>query len=97
MDIHPFEVLLKPLVTEKNAIVQDAYNQYAFKVNTKANKNQVKHAIELAFDVTVTGVNVSVVKGKMKRFGPRITRRPSWKKAIVSLRVGDKIQIFEGT
>ena len=97
MDMHPFEVLLRPLITEKNALVQDVYNQYAFEVDTKANKRQVKHAIELAFDVTVTSVNVSVVKGKMKRFGPRITRKPSWKKAIVSLRAGDKIQIFEGT
>ena len=97
MDIHPFDVLLRPIITEKHARAQDALNQYAFEVDKRANKRQIKQAIEMSFDVTVTGVNVSVMKGKSKRFGPRSIKRPSWKKAVVSLSAGDKIQVFEGT
>ena len=78
MDIHPFDVLLRPIITEKHALAQDALNQYAFEVDKRANKRQIKQAIEMSFDVTVTGVNVSVMKGKSKRFGPRSIKRPSW-------------------
>ena len=96
MTLHVFQVLRRPLITEKNTILQDAQNKYAFEVDRRANKAQVKAAVERSFSVSVSDVNVIMVKGKRKRFGRRFTRRPSWKKAVVSLKAGDKIQIFEG-
>ena len=96
MTLHVFQVLRRPLITEKNTILQDAQNKYAFEVDARANKAQVKAAVERSFSVSVSDVNVIMVKGKRKRFGRRFTRRPSWKKAVVSLKAGDKIQIFEG-
>lgn len=96
MTLHVFQVLRRPLITEKSTIFQDGQNKYAFEVDRRANKAQVKSAVERSFSVSVTDVNVIVVKGKRKRFGRRFTRRPSWKKAVVSLKAGDKIQIFEG-
>jgi large subunit ribosomal protein L23 len=94
--MHTFEVLRRPLITEKSTILQDAQNKYAFEVDTRANKVQVKSAVEEAFNVKVTDVNIATIKGKRKRFGPKLVKRPSWKKAVVSLRPGDRIQIFEG-
>ena len=94
--MHTFEVLRRPLITEKSTIMQDAQNKYAFEVDPRANKVQVKSAVEEAFNVKVTEVNIATIKGKRKRFGPRLVQRPSWKKAVVSLRPGDRIQIFEG-
>ena len=96
MTLHVFQVLRRPLITEKSTILQDGLNKYAFEVDTRANKVQVKTAVERSFSVKVTDVNMITVKGKRKRFGGRITRRPSWKKAVVSLKAGDKIQLFEG-
>ena len=96
MTLHVFQVLRRPLITEKNTILQDAQNKYAFEVDPRANKAQVKSAVERSFNVSVLDVNVLTVKGKRKRFGRRFIRRPSWKKALVSLKAGDKIQIFEG-
>ena len=96
MAMHNFEILLRPLITEKSTIIQDTKNKYGFEVDRRANKIQVKRAVEAAFGVTVTSVNIATVKGKRKRFGPRTVNRPSWKKAVVSLRSGDTIQIFEG-
>ncbi len=94
--MHTFEVLRRPLITEKSTILQDAQNKYAFEVDPRANKVQVKSAVEEAFNVKVVDVNMATVRGKRKRFGPRLVQRPSWKKAVVSLRPGDRIQIFEG-
>ena len=94
--MHTFEVLRRPLITEKSTILQDAQNKYAFEVDPRANKVQVKAAVEEAFSVKVTDVNMATIKGKRKRFGPRLVQRPSWKKAVVSLSPGDRIQIFEG-
>jgi large subunit ribosomal protein L23 len=96
MALHVFEVLLRPLITEKSTILQDGHNKYAFEVDSRANKVQVKTAVETSFSVKVTEVNILIVKGKRKRFGRRLVQRPSWKKAVVSLRTGDKIQLFEG-
>ena len=96
MPMHVFEVLRRPLITEKSTVLQDGYNKYAFEVDSRANKIQVRAAIEESFGVKVTGVNVLMVKGKRKRFGRKLVQQPSWRKAIVSLRPGDKIQLFEG-
>ena len=92
--MHLYEVLRRPLITEKNAVLQ-MEGKYAFEVAKEATKPQVKQAVELAFNVTVTGVNVMIMPGKERRIGRRNVRKPSWKKAIVTLQPGDKIEFFE--
>jgi large subunit ribosomal protein L23 len=93
--VHQYEVIRRPLVTEKNTGLH-AMGKYAFEVSKEANKQQVKEAVEKAFKVTVTGVNVVTVRGKMRRVGRRQVMTPPWKKAVVTLKPGDSIQIFEG-
>jgi len=93
--LHLYEVLRRPLITEKNAALQ-AQGKYAFEVAEEANKPQIKQAVEKAFTVKVTAVNVITVPGKMRRVGRRQVLTQSWKKAIVSLKPGDKIEFFEG-
>jgi large subunit ribosomal protein L23 len=83
------------VITEKNTSLQ-TLGKYAFEVAGEANKNQVKEAVERAFKVTVTAVNVTMVRGKMRRVGRRQTMTRSWKKAVVTLKEGDSIQFFEG-
>lgn len=92
MQMH--EVIRKPLITEKNAALQ-AQGKYAFEVDKRANKNLVKAAVEAGFKVTVTGVNVVMMRGKSKRMGRRLVQTPDWKKAVVTLKAGDKIELFE--
>jgi len=92
--VHLYEVLRRPLITEKNAILQ-SQGKYAFEVAGEANKYQVKQAVERAFKVKVTAVNMMNVRGKQKRLGRRIVQTPSWQKAIVTLKPGDKIEFFE--
>ena len=93
--MHLYEVLRRPLITEKNTGLQ-ALGKYAFEVAGTANKVQIKQAVEKAFGVKVTAVNVVNVRGKTRRVGrlPVLTR--SWKKAIITLQPGDSIQFFEG-
>ena len=93
--MHLYDVLRRPLVTEKNTILQ-AQNKYAFEVAKEANKPQIKQAVEKAFKVKVTTVNVTKVSGKMRRVGRRMVLTRPWKKAVVTLRPGDKIEFFEG-
>ena len=90
-----YDVIRRPLVTEKNTSLQ-AQGKYAFEVTRDANKVMVKGAVEKAFKVTVMSVNMMTVRGKEKRIGRRIVEGSSWKKAVVTLKAGDKIQIFEG-
>jgi large subunit ribosomal protein L23 len=92
--VHLYEVLRRPLVTEKNAALQ-ALGKYAFDVDEVATKPQVKQAVEKAFKVSVTAVNVMMVPGKTRRIGRREVKTQSWKKAIVTLKPGDKIELFE--
>ena len=89
-----YEVLKRPLVTEKSAGLQ-AEGKYAFEVDSRANKIQIKRAIEKAFKVKVTTVNVMTMPGKEKRVGRRMIMTQSWKKAIVTLQPGDNIELFE--
>ena len=93
--IHPYQVLLRPLITEK-ATNLAGDGKYAFAVDRRANKVQVRQAIETAFNVRVDKVNTMNVRGKRRQFGRRVRQSPSWKKAIVTLVEGDTIQIFEG-
>ena len=83
------------MITEKNAQMQ-VLNKYVFEVAADANKNQVKQAVETAFKVGVTNVNIMTVPGKMRRVGRRQVMTQSWKKAVVTLKDGDKIELFEG-
>ena len=93
--MHLYEVLRRPLITEKNTELQ-AQNKYAFEIAKEANKPLVKQAVEKAFKVRVTGVNVITVPGKTRRVGRQQVLTRSWKKAIVTLQAGDKIEFFEG-
>ena len=94
--MHLYQVLRRPLITEKNTTLQ-VQGKYAFEVAGEANKPQIKQAVEKAFKVKVTAVNVLTVPGKKRRVGRRAAvLTPSWKKAIVTLKPGDKIELFEG-
>jgi large subunit ribosomal protein L23 len=95
MAMHLYKVLERPLITEKNSALQ-AQGKYVFKVAQEANKEQIKQAVEKAFKVTVTGVNLMTVSGKRRRMRGREVTSPSWKKALVTLKSGDKIELFEG-
>jgi large subunit ribosomal protein L23 len=90
-----YEVIRRPLVTEKGTTLQAA-GKYCFEVASGANKVQIKQAVEKGFKVTVTSVNVMTVRGQERRVGRKQTVASSWKKAVVTLKAGDKIQIFEG-
>ncbi|HEY90961.1 MAG TPA: 50S ribosomal protein L23 [Dehalococcoidia bacterium] len=92
--MHLYDVLRRPLVTEKNAILQ-MEDKYVFEVARKATKPQIKQAVEKSFKVGVISVNVMTVPGKERRIGRRKVQTPSWKKAIVTLQTGDKIEFFE--
>jgi large subunit ribosomal protein L23 len=93
--MHLYEVLRRPLITEKNTLLQ-AQGRYAFEVAARANKQQIKQAVETAFKVGVTAVNTMTVPGKQRRVGRRQVLTSPWKKAIVTLKPGDKIELFEG-
>ena len=87
-----YNVLLTPVVSEKSTLVAEKNNQYVFKVDKRANKNDVKNAIELFFNVTVTAVQILNRKGKEKRYGRTIGRRSHEKKAYVSIKEGQTIK-----
>ena len=95
MSLHPGQVLIAPVVSEKS-YHQITENRYTFRVHKDAHKTQVRQAVEELFDVTVVGVNIIKVKPKPKRRGLIKGTRPGWKKAIVELKAGDRIEIFEG-
>lgn len=88
-----YDVLRRPVVTEKSTTLAEQ-GKYVFEVMDRASKARIKEAVQKAFGVTVKQVNVMNVEGKMKRFGRGIAKRPSWKKAIVTLKAGDKIEII---
>ena len=89
------EIIIKPVVTEKSVDLMQE-NKYCFRVAKDANKIEIKNAIEEIFKVTVINVNTVNVHGKMKRMGRTQGKAASWKKAVVTLREGDSIEVFEG-
>ena len=93
----PYQIVKYPLITEKSTILRENENKYTFRVDKRANKIEIKRAIEAIFiDVEVVAVNTLNVIGKPKRFrSNRRGRRPGWKKAIVTLRPGDAIEMYE--
>lgn len=88
--------IVRPLITEKSSAAYQNRGEYTFEVHPDASKPEIRSAIEQLFGVKVTGVWTSNVRGKEKRMGKSVGRRPNWKKAIVTLREGDTIEIFEG-
>lgn len=92
----PHDIIIKPIITEES-MNDMAYKKYTFKVDKRANKSEIKKAIEKIFDVKVEKVNTMNMLGKEKRMGVHVGRRPSWKKAIVTLTEDSKaIEFFEG-
>ncbi len=90
-----YEILRRPLITEKNTTLQ-SLGKYVFEVGKKANKRQIKEAVEKAFNVKVAAVNVIILPGQTKRVGRREVTTSPIKKAVVTLMPGDKIQLFVG-
>lgn len=91
-----FQTVVRPVVTEKTSAAYQARGEYVFQVAADATKPAIRAAIEKLFGVKVAGVWTMNVRGKMRRMGKTSGTRPNWKKAIVTLREGDKIEIFEG-
>ena len=89
-------IIISPLVTEKSTIQREGQNQYSFKVDKGANKIEIREAVERLFKVKVEEVRTAMMRGKIKRLGRRFGKRPDWKKAIVTLKEGDRIDFFEG-
>lgn len=92
----PENVIIKPLITEKGTRQQEKANEYLFAVDPKANKYQIREAVETIFSVNVVGVWTSNMEGKRKRVGRHIGKTRPWKKAIVRLKEKETIKIFEG-
>jgi len=90
------ELVKRPLITERTTKLMEE-NKYCFLVDPKANKTQIKQAIEEIFKVKVKEVNTFNRLGKIKRMGRHEGRRPSWKRAVVTLEAGSRIEFFEGT
>jgi large subunit ribosomal protein L23 len=94
MEVH--QIIRKLLVTEKSTVARDESNKYVFEVDRKANKVEIGRAVERLFKVKVVDVHVMHVLGKKKRMGRIIGQKSSWKKAIVTLTAGNRIDVIEG-
>ena len=92
----PHQVIIRPVISERSYNLIESEGQYTFQVDKRANKNQIRNAVEDAFDVTVARVNTVNVKSKPKRQGLTRGRTSTWKKAVVKLAPGDRIELFEG-
>lgn len=90
------KIIVKPVLTEKSTIETEKFNRYSFIVNNRANKNQIKNAIEKLFNVKVLSVNTTTKPGKLKRVGKFLAKRPMSKKAYVQIQAGQKIELFKG-
>ena len=94
MDLH--RVIKRPLITEKANLHKELSNQIALEVDRRANKIEIRRAVETLFKTDVLEVKTLNVQGKMRRVGKNVGRRPNWKKAIVRLAPGKRIEFFEG-
>ena len=90
------DVIKRPLITEKATLLKGTANAVLFAVDTRANKKEIRQAVEKMFKVKVVDVRTMTVAGKVKRRGRTVGLRPGWKKAVVTLKEGDKIEFFEG-
>jgi len=94
--MNPYDIIKRPLITEKTSIQKEDYNQMSFEVDRKANRVEIKRAIENIFKVNVDKVRTMQVKGKTKQRGRIVGKRRNWKKAVVKLMPGERIDFFEG-
>jgi len=92
----PYNILKRPLITEKSTIQKEAANQLSFEVDRRANKVEIRRAVEKVFGVKVVDVRTMQKQGKVKRFGRTLGQRNNWKKAIVTLAPGERVEFFEG-
>jgi len=91
----PYQIIIRPIITEKSMRLKEEENKYTFEVHPKATKKDIKDAIEKLFNVKVEKVNTINVKGKRKRIGRYWSKKKDWKKAIVKLKEGYRIEFFE--
>ena len=91
-----FDIIKRPLNTEKTTIQKDQFNQVTFEVGRRTNRIEIKRAVEKIFNVKVVGVRTMQVKGKTKQKGKIVGKRRDWKKATVTLMPGERIDFFEG-
>jgi large subunit ribosomal protein L23 len=92
----PYEIIKRPLITEKTNIQKEEYNKVTFEVDRSANRVEIRRAVEKIFNVRVASVRTMQVNGKIKRRGKIQGKRRNWKKAIVTLMAGERIEFFEG-
>lgn len=90
------DLIIRPLVTEKTTTHKELHNQFSFEVSPRANRIEIKKAVEKIFNVRVAAVQTMHVKGKIKQRGRIVGKRKDWKKAIVKLMPGERIDFFEG-
>jgi large subunit ribosomal protein L23 len=94
--MNPYQIIKGPLITEKSTIQKELNNQLTFEVDRRANRVEIRHAVEKIFNVRVTQVRTMQIKGKVKRVGRTLGKRRDWKKAVVTLAKGENIEFFEG-
>ena len=94
MDI--YQIIKEPHITEKTTLQKEGSNQISFKVHKKANKIEIRRAVETLFKIKVIDVNVMNVQGKRRRVGKNVGKRSDWKKAVVKLAPGENVEFFEG-
>ena len=92
----PYDIVKRPVITEKSTTQKEANNQLTFEVDRRANKVEIRRAIEKIFNVKVLDVRTIQMKGKVKRFGRGLGKRRNWKKAMVTLVQGQHVEFFEG-
>lgn len=92
----PYEIIRRPIVTEKTTLQKEANNQVSFEVDARANRIEIKKAVETLFNVRVSSVQTMNVSGKYKRRGRIVGKQRDWKKALVRLLPGERIEFFEG-
>ena len=94
--MNEYDIVLRPIITEKSSLLKDNANQYVFEVQRDANRIEIKKAVEKLFKVKVLSVRISIMDGKTRKLGRFSGKRPDWKKAIIKVSLKDKITIFEG-
>jgi large subunit ribosomal protein L23 len=96
MSLAPHQIIKRPVISEKTNLQKEASNHYAFEVDRRANKIEIRRSIEALFNVHVVDVSTSILHGKVKRVGRRVGRQGNWKKAVVKLKDGETIDFFAG-
>lgn len=93
---NPYDILVQPLFTEKSTALREKGNKLCFIVYTRANKAEIKRAVEEALKVKVEKINTIRVSGKQKKVGRFAGKKPDWKKAVITLKEGERVELFEG-